>query len=59
MFIFYRRLITQELKKYDEDLYNKPRYLVINKIDLIDVANTLLGNFKTAMSGTYQAFDHA
>lgn len=28
--------ITQELKKYDEDLYNKPRYLVINKIDLID-----------------------
>ena len=27
--------ITQELKKYDEDLYNKPRYLVINKIDLV------------------------
>lgn len=28
--------ITQELKKYNEDLYNKPRYLVINKIDLVD-----------------------
>ncbi|MDQ5920731.1 MAG: GTPase, partial [Pseudomonadota bacterium] len=27
--------ITQELKKYAEALYNKPRYLVINKIDLI------------------------
>lgn len=27
--------ITQELKKYDEELYNKPRYLVLNKIDLI------------------------
>ncbi len=26
--------ITQELKKYDIELYNKPRYLVINKIDL-------------------------
>lgn len=27
--------ITQELKKYDLELYNKPRYLVINKIDLV------------------------
>jgi GTPase len=26
--------ITQELKIYNEDLYNKPRYLVINKLDL-------------------------
>ncbi len=26
--------ITQELKKYDEELYNKKRFLVINKIDL-------------------------
>jgi GTP-binding protein len=30
--------ITQELKKYDEKLYNKPRYLVINKIDLVEEA---------------------
>lgn len=28
--------ITQELKKYDADLYNKPRYLIINKVDLAD-----------------------
>jgi GTP-binding protein len=27
--------ITGELKKYDEELYNKQRYLVINKIDLV------------------------
>jgi GTPase len=27
--------ITAELKKYSEELYNKPRYLVINKIDLV------------------------
>lgn len=27
--------ITQELAKYSDDLYHKPRYLVINKIDLI------------------------
>ncbi len=27
--------ITHELEKYSEELYNKPRYLVINKIDLV------------------------
>jgi GTP-binding protein len=27
--------ITQELAKYSEELYTKPRYLVINKIDLV------------------------
>lgn len=27
--------IVAELKKYDEDLYQKPRWLVLNKIDLI------------------------
>ena len=27
--------ITGELKKYSEELYNKPRYLIINKIDLV------------------------
>ncbi len=39
--------ITQELKKYDENLYNKPRYLVINKIDLLplDERETHITNF--------------
>ena len=29
------RAIIAELKKYDEDLYNKPRWLVLNKLDMI------------------------
>ncbi len=29
------RAIIGELKKYDEDLYNKPRWLVLNKLDMI------------------------
>jgi len=31
------RAIAAELRKYDEDLYRKPRWLVLNKIDLIPV----------------------
>lgn len=27
--------IVGELKKYDEDLYNKPRWLVLNKLDML------------------------
>jgi GTP-binding protein len=30
------RAIAQELKKYDEGLYRKPRWLVFNKIDLLE-----------------------
>ena len=29
------KAIIEELRKYDADLYNKPRWLVLNKIDLI------------------------
>lgn len=29
------RAIVDELKKYDEGLYNKPRWLVLNKIDML------------------------
>ena len=29
------RAIVEELRKYDEDLYNKPRWLVLNKIDMV------------------------
>jgi GTP-binding protein len=29
------RAIVKELKRYDEALYNKPRWLVLNKLDLI------------------------
>ena len=30
------RAILNELRKYDEELYNKPRWLVLNKLDLIE-----------------------
>lgn len=30
------RAIVGELKKYDEDLYNRPRWLVLNKTDMLD-----------------------
>lgn len=29
------RAIVEELRKYDESLYNKPRWLVLNKIDML------------------------
>jgi GTP-binding protein len=29
------RAIVEELRKYDESLYNKPRWLVLNKLDLV------------------------
>ncbi|HSS47094.1 MAG TPA: GTPase ObgE [Burkholderiales bacterium] len=32
------RAIIKELKKYDEALYRKPRWLVLNKLDLLDVS---------------------
>lgn len=30
------KAIVQELKKYDEALYKKPRWLIVNKMDLVD-----------------------
>ncbi|HXU92914.1 MAG TPA: GTPase ObgE [Gallionella sp.] len=30
------KAILNELKKYDEELYNKPRWLVMNKLDLLE-----------------------
>ena len=32
------RAIVEELRKYDERLYDKPRWLVLNKIDMVDEA---------------------
>ncbi len=32
------RAIVAELKKYDDELYNKPRWLVLNKVDMVDGA---------------------
>jgi GTP-binding protein len=30
------RAIVEELKKYDEELYRKPRWLVLNKLDMVE-----------------------
>ena len=32
------KAIVEELKKYDSELYNKPRWLVLNKIDMVPEA---------------------
>jgi GTP-binding protein len=32
------RAIVEELRKYDEQLYEKPRWLVLNKLDMVDEA---------------------
>src|SRR6185436_14073250 len=37
------KAIAQELKKYDAELYRKPRWLVFNKIDLAGDADERIG----------------
>jgi GTPase len=37
--------IVNELKKYDEELYNKPRWLVLNKIDMAQDSNEVVKKF--------------
>jgi GTP-binding protein len=32
------RAIVEELRKYDQALYDKPRWLVLNKLDMVDAA---------------------
>lgn len=34
------QVIERELKEYAHDLYEKPRYLVLNKVDLLDAEDT-------------------
>lgn len=42
------KAIVNELKKYDEDLYNKPRWLVLNKIDMVEDAKQVAADFVQA-----------
>ncbi len=50
--------ITQELKKYDPELYAKPRFLVINKVDLVleeerdELVNKFVNEFKKHSTNT-------
>lgn len=39
------KAIVEELKKYDESLYNKPRWLVLNKIDMLPDAEQRVAEF--------------
>jgi GTPase len=39
------KAIVNELKKYDEALYNKPRWLVINKIDMVEDSKKVATDF--------------
>ncbi len=42
------RAIVEELKKYDELLYNKPRWLVLNKIDMLPNSDEVVKDFVKA-----------
>lgn len=39
------KAIVNELKKYDEELYNKPRWLVLNKIDMVEDTKQVVADF--------------
>lgn len=51
--------ILMELKKYDEDLYTKPRWLVVNKIDLFNdraVLDELIAAYQAKCGKVEQIF---
>ncbi len=39
------KAIVNELKKYDEELYNKPRWLVLNKTDMLQDPTAVVKKF--------------
>ncbi|ULJ64724.1 GTPase ObgE [Wielerella bovis] len=51
--------IIHELRKYDEDLYDKPRWLVLNKLDMLDdeTAKQRETEFLQALGWDYPAPD--
>ncbi|WP_274572208.1 GTPase ObgE [Neisseria leonii] len=51
--------IIDELRKYDEELYDKPRWLVLNKIDMLDeaVAEARTADFLAQIGWDYPAPD--
>jgi len=42
------KAIVNELKRYDEALYNKPRWLVLNKIDMVENSKQVTADFVKA-----------
>ena len=39
------KAIVEELRKYDEELYNKPRWLVLNKVDMLSDVEAYVKKF--------------
>lgn len=48
--------IVEELRKYDEDLYNKPRWLVLNKIDMLEDSQVKVEEFVRAFGWQGRVF---
>jgi GTP-binding protein len=44
------KMIIDELKKYDEHLFNKPRWIVLNKIDLNYNAEELISRIRESLA---------
>ena len=42
------KAIVEELRKYDEELYNKPRWLVLNKVDMLENSAEKVAEFVKA-----------
>ncbi|MDP2248752.1 MAG: GTPase ObgE, partial [Nitrosomonadales bacterium] len=39
------KAIVEELRKYDEGLYNKPRWLILNKVDMLEDSAAVVKKF--------------
>lgn len=48
--------ILNELKKYDEALYNKPRWLILNKLDLVEAREEKVAAFLQAFGEDVRHF---
>lgn len=57
--VYEARAIVEELRKYDEDLFNKPRWLVLNKLDMIseDERDARVDAFLEAYGWPKDAYD--
>jgi len=50
------KAIVEELRKYDETLYNKPRWLVLNKIDMLQDSKQVIADFVKDYGWTGRVF---
>lgn len=50
------KAIVEELRKYDEALYNKPRWLILNKVDMLENPADKVAEFVKAYGWTGKCF---